>query len=300
MINWGTVKSKWSKIGHWYQGLAISSILVLALLIGGIAWYYQSYSNPTNAFWGMVGNNLSVMSISKKSAQKSQQVETTTLTRVSFTPTPQIHFIKEITDNSVSPSAKLTVEAIGTPQADYQRYSKVERVLQTGKKVDYSSIYNLWLKNPNAGGRPQLVGSSLFGSMLFGNLPASSSEQVMSKLHKAYSPHFSKEDSYNGRKSYDYFVDINLRAYASAVKTYATMIGLKAAAPDPNSYPISAKVTLRLSLDVLSRQLVKTEYKDVDGSTEYYSGYGISTPAEIPTQIATVDQFQRAIQKATP
>ena len=65
MISWGSIKTKWSKVGHLYQGLAVASVLILVLLIVGITWYYKSYSNPTNAFWGMVSNNLSVMSISK-------------------------------------------------------------------------------------------------------------------------------------------------------------------------------------------------------------------------------------------
>lgn len=291
-----TIDKQWSKLTKTVRVLLAGYLLLIVLIIGFLYWYKEVYTLPSNVFWGAIGNNLRTSSITKKTIQSSQQSSVTTYTKLSFSPSVQVQTIKQLVDKSPG-GAKVTVEAIGTQDADYQRYISIDRKLQNGKKLDYSSVYGLWLKGSNTQNPPKLVAGSLFGSLLFANLPPNQYNKIFDELRSVYDPHYSKTANLNGRKAYVYLVNINMRNYALAVQDYVQALGIKANLAKPDSYPKDASVSIQLSIDALSRQVIEAKYTKVAAPPEEYLGYGITTRAEKPSKIVSVQAFQQAIQE---
>ena len=87
-----------------------------------------------------------------------------------------------------------------------------------------------------------------------------------------------------------------LRNYAGAVQLFAKALGLSASARiSPSSYALGDKLNVEISVDVLSRQLVKIGYPD-SGAQERYSGYGLSPRLELPTRSVNSKTFQEALR----
>lgn len=290
-----TIAKQWAKLTKTVRVLLAGYLVLIALLLVFIFWYKQVYSQPDNVFWGAIGNNLRTPSVTKKTVQTNSQTTVTTLTKLSFSPTVQVHSIKKLEDKGAG-GAKVTVEAIGNKDADYQRYINIDRTLQNGKKLDYSPIYDLWLKSTDIQNPPKLINTSLFGSLLFANLPPDQFNKLNPQLRKVYEPHFYKVANINGRKAYIYQVNINMRNYALAVQDYIKLLGITASAAKPDSYPKDASVAVELSIDAASRQVLQTKYTKLSTPSEEYKGYGVTTRAEAPTNIASIQKFQQVIQ----
>jgi hypothetical protein len=281
----------------------VGTLVGIVLLAGVILWYKQIYTNPQNVFWGMVGNNLSTPSITKEISQNSANASSSENTQLAFTPSPIVRDIKDISTQNSANNSRIKIESIGTPTDTYQHYVLIDQTSKTGKaKPDYSKVYSLWLKN-SGGHQPdaQLFNNIIYSALLFGNLPPVQRDQTENYVRKAYNVDFSnvKKESIAGRKTYTYNVKLGLRNYAQAANFYASILGLpNAGRINAQNYKPTDEVSLRFSVDVLSRQLRGVQYIS-SGSVEKYTTYGVVPNFKPPTHTVSYDTLQKTVQDAS-
>lgn len=286
------------------RGLLSRRLLVSVLVIAGTAavigailgLYFKLYADPTRVFNDMLRNNLATRGFTKEIVRQSGNGSSDETTQLIFTPNILVRDIRQI--DSPATKTKYTVETVANPDADYSHYLKIASQNAAGQKLDYRSIYSLWIKNSiSSGSQAQLVNSSFFGATLFGNLDPASRRQVVSRLKTAYVVDYDhiEKKTVDYRRSYSYNVVVLLRPYATAAHLYASYLGLPVANQiSPGIYSKDAKLRLKLTVDVLSRQLRQVEYID-QGVTETYSGYGTAPDIALPTRTVSPEVLNQAI-----
>lgn len=275
------------------------SIITLAVLIFGLQlWYNKVYADPQRVFWNMIDNNLSTVGFTKETPQPAcvPNAQSTNILQTTFAPSLGVRCITSIEQGII----KLTVESIGTTQADYVHYSNVKTTGEDPKTDKYSRIYGMWLKNNgNETATASLYSHILNSPVLFGNFSSQQREKITKSLWSVYNVDYKKLDSQrNGLKeTYVYTVTVPLRKFAEAEKLYAETLNLPLANQiNPGAYPADRKVNVKLTVDVLSRQLKEVEFQNV---IEKYSGYGINQTLNIPKQTVSLQQLQNAFQNVS-
>jgi hypothetical protein len=283
--------------------LKLVGILVsIFIVVGGIFWYKQIYTDPAHVFWGMVNNNLSTISLTKDISQNGTNATSQEHTMLAFSPSPLVRDIKEISTKNADNSSIIKIESIGTPTDTYQHYVQIKQSSKTGKKSpDYSKVYSLWLKNSGSNQHEtQLFSNAVYSAMLFGKLQLSQRNQTVGYLKDAYHVDFAqvKKESVNGRKTYSYNVKLGLRNYAKAANFYAKSLGLPNAGQiNPSNYKPTDEVSLVFSVDVLSRQAKSIKYLS-SGSSEKYSTYGVVPNFKPPAHTVSYNTLQKTVQAA--
>jgi len=276
-----------------------SLVVVILLAVGSLYWFSKVYSNPEKVFWGMMNNNLATRGVTKEIAYSTQTGPSLIVTQQTWNPNPRVKSIRQVTYTTTKPPTVLALEGVSTPSTSFQHYSKID----DGKRRDYSSIYNLWLNTQGVSNQQSApnFNDAVFNVVLFGNLSLANRDPVINKLKNAYIVDFAAtgKQTVDGRRVYNYDVELNLQKYAEAAKLYAEEYGLPTAKLiNPGSYTGSETVTFRMSVDVLSHQLRKIYYKQ-SGSTEYYLSYGVPVEITPPKTTVSPQAFQQAIQQIT-
>lgn len=278
-------------------GAAFALALIIIFLI--ILWFVKIYADPQHVFWATIKQNLSTQSLTKTSITRGTASISSQFTTVRFSPNLRVHDIKQITDKSSRPASKITLETIGTATADYQRYSHIERPSSKLKQKDYQNIYNAWLKNGGqVDGTGQIAGNTLFGAVLFGDFNPTTEDKLFNELQNAYEIDFKSVNKHgdNHRRVYVYTVAIPLTKYAQAAHNYATALNLPLAAQiNPKNYRPTDKLNVKISIDVLSREIKKIEYLNQRFS-ENYSGQGNAISISPPSKTVSASTFQSVIK----
>jgi len=274
--------------------IVVVVLACISLAVAGLFTFYNKvYANPQHVFNEMINNNLATRGFTKE-IKKSQGSSTSDeTTQIIFTPQIMVRDVRKV--NSPMTKTKVTVETVASPEADYQHYVAVDRTSAAGKKLDYSSIYGLWVKSNQ--GSAQLVNSSFFGATLFGNLDPASRKQITHILAPAYKVDYKNvaKQTVNSRRVYTYDVAVMLKPYSEAAHKYAQAMSLPIADQiDPNIYKSGTHFSVEMSVDVLSRQLTQVIYRD-QGVTETYSGYGAVPEIRIPAKTVTPAQLTEII-----
>ena len=282
--------------GKRYLVLGSFFIVTLAVALSAIWWIYKDYLDPGEVFWSTIDNNLATKGVTKQATQKTGTTQNLNLTQLIFSPTPKVHYFKEITESSTSPATVLALEGITTLKDDYQHYARIER--PGVARQDFSELYGLWLKNVSGNqSSADIFNNAMLGPVLFGNLNRPERRGVTDELKKAYTVFFVEKKSGSGGWEYNYEVTINLKKYALAVRHYARLVGLPGADKiASDSYQDSDKLEFIMTVDALAHQLKSIQNLTAD-TTEGYSGYGIATELKIPARTATYQQFQEALGK---
>jgi len=286
------------------RNTAIGVLAALAVIVLAVLWFAKIYSNPERVFWGMISDSLSTPSVTKLTTQKSQSSVIDELTQLSFTPQPIVKDVKKLSQRSNGLTTKLTLESIATPTDTYQRYSFVDRPAASGgRKVDYSKLYDLWLKNSGTGSsQNQLFNGSVIGIVLFANLPPQQREDLIklmqkNQVYRVDFPHVLR--SSGGRRMYTYDVLVNLRNYSIVAKKFIKYLKLPATQNiDPNRYPAGSTVEVAMVVDVLSRQLNKIAYA-ATRTSETYHAHGAIVTINPPAQTVSLPVYQKALNSIT-
>ncbi|MDB5161095.1 MAG: hypothetical protein JWO96_475 [Candidatus Saccharibacteria bacterium] len=272
------------------------SITALIIILTGITLFYKVYASPQRVFWDMISNNLSTRGFSKQSVRSTGTTISSEAIQVSFTPSLRVHDIKRVVNSANN--TKITVDTIGTPTVDYQRYSNIDQPARAGKKPDYSKIYDMWLKNGGSdSATPQSVNTVIFGAALFGNLSPAQRDKLLTYLKSSYQINFNDvgRGKSGSRRTYVYQASIPLKLYAQGARLYAAAEGLSAANQiNPASYNDAAQLKVKMTVDVLSRQLTRIEYLQ-QGVNEIYSGYGIEPKIDSPKHLVGVEEFNKVL-----
>jgi hypothetical protein len=295
-----------SVLANIFGGRAILKILgviaVVLVIAGGVVWYRTIYTNPERVFWKMVDNNLSTYSVTKENAQQGTSASSKEVTQITFSPTPMVRDVKDVTTQNPDTTSRIKIESIGTPTNTYQHYALIDQSSKNSKtKHDYSKVYSLWLKNS---GNPQsendLFNGVLFSAALFGNQPVNQRNDIVNDLKKAYHIDFSKvqKQSHNGRITYTYDVKVGLKDYAKAVNFYTQALGLPSSSQiKTDNYKPTDEISVKFSVDVPSTQLRTVQYV-ANGSIENYTTYGVLTNFKPPLHTVSYDTLQKTVQDA--
>jgi hypothetical protein len=280
----------------------VGIVIIILAIAGGVVWYKTIYTDPEHVFWAMVENNLSTYSVTKENAQQGAAASSKEITQITFSPSPMVRDVKDVSTQNSDTSSRIKIESIGTPTDTYQHYALIDQTSKTSKsKRDYSKVYSLWLKN--SGGQQssnQLFNGVLFSATLFGNQPANQRKDIVNNLRKAYHVDFSKvgKESHGGRRTYTYDVKIGLKDYATAVNFYTQALGLPNSSQiKTDSYKSTDEIAVKFSTDVLSKQLRTVEYT-ANNSIESYTTYGVLTNFKPPLHTVSYDTLQKAVQEA--
>jgi hypothetical protein len=279
----------------WLWVLAAAGAIII--ISGGLSLYYTFYADPQRVFNDMITNNLATRGYSKEMIRPAGHGGSSDESiQLNFTPNIRVKDVRQV----VIPASatKVTIETIGTPTADYQRYTKIDRKSSSGKKLDYNRVYSLWVKNgEGTGGDAQLINSAFFGATLFGNLQPANRQEVVQKLKAAYIvdyKHVLKQSS-NHRRTYTYVATVYLRQYAAAAKLYAHTLGLPIANQiNPEAYTEATRLEVVMTVDVLSRQLSQVQYIN-QGLTETYSGYGTAPDINVPAKTVPAQNLNQLL-----
>jgi hypothetical protein len=281
----------------------VGIFVAVVIIASSILWYKKVFTNPERVFWSTINNNLSTASVSKQISQQAQSTKNVEITQIAFSPTPAVRDIKDLTTQNSANNSRIIIESLGTPTDTYQHYALIQQKSKTSnKKLNYSSVYPLWLKNSgNKQQETQLFSNAIYSALLFGNLQSTQRGKTVDQLRDVYKVNFKTVDksTVKGRKTYTYNVNLKLRKYAEAVNSYAKTIGL------PNTNQINAanykptdEISIQVSIDVLSRQVKKVYYTS-NGSTEEYLTYGVVPTFKLPAHTVGYETLQKAFEKAS-
>ena len=279
--------------------------LPIILLIGSFIWWQAVWTDPTHVFEDMLANNLTATSVTKAitAGTSAQGVEQTVRLEMGGT-NATAWLVTARQGNSI-----VTTESISTPTTGYIRYVKIAKAQKTGKSTNYNfaNVINQWAKSD---GQTDSQLNTLFNQSLLditnapappiGNLPL---DQRTDALHfmrteKVFTPDYSKVKSQtvDGRSVYTYQVSVKLAPYVRLMQAFAQDLGLKGLESiDPSQYSTLPPLTMSVSVDKTSHQLLRITYAP-SSFTQDYSSWGLDTPLTLPHATLTTTQLQQRLQ----
>jgi hypothetical protein len=275
----------------------INWLLAITVLVASVLffwyWYNNSYLNPERTFWSMINHNLQTSYVTRTSSQTAGQQSLQQVTDIQFV--PNLMSRSTVTIENTETKEKVTTETIGTPNADFLRYT----VLQTENGQNYSSVIGKWAVQKGTEQRePQILSDSLTGSILFfGNLNKSQREQLIKELQqtKAFKERtFIGETTKNSRKVFSYDVTVDLAAYAKVYKNYLKMIGQPQLAENIGNQQPGSTFKIKLDVNASSRRPASL-IADAPNQKETFSNFGPYKPLQTPDTKLTVTELQQLL-----
>jgi hypothetical protein len=239
-------------------GLAV----VLAVVAFG-AWQYHDTTNADRVFWGAVDSSLQTSSYSRHSVSKSGGQSADQVIDVYLSPKQGV-FSQTTYEQTGPDEAQAVTENIGTPYADYVRYTSIttNQKNAAGKSYDFSKIINVWGSSTpdKAQTNGQLFGQSVLGSIPTANLTASQRRVLVKMMkEKGVYTYTAKKTSHEGtfaRPSYTYNVTIDPSAYVETLKQFGEFIGVTQLRDlDVNDYKKANKIQFQFTVDGWSHQV---------------------------------------------
>jgi hypothetical protein len=284
------------------RGIVTLAVVILVVAFG--LWQYHNDTNKDKVFWGAVNNSLQTSSYSKHSTTKSGGQSADQVTDIYLTPKQGVfsrtHYVQTGVDE-----AEATTENIGTPYADYVRYTNITTSQKntTGKPYDFSKIVNIW-----GGSAPdktatngQLFGQSLLSAIPNANLTAAQRREFIKLLQdkKVYS-YTATKTSHEGtlsRPSYTYVVTLTPSAYVEALKQFGEYVGITQLKDlNPADYKNATKSQFTITVDAWSHQITNM-VEPGSSKSETVSGYNVHKKLpEIPTNAISIDELQSRLQ----
>lgn len=202
-------------------------------------------------------------------------------------------------------------ELVGTPGDTYSRFLSVDTTQKgaNGKALDFSKVEGVWVKNETGadGAAQPLFAQAVIGfGVPMGSVPVPIG--AVSTTQRAELMKYIKESGVygvsfkdatkkrvNGRLEYSYTVKIQTILYARMMKSFAGNLGLSQLDNlDPNQYAGAEPMTVQLTVDALSRQLVAVRAEGA-GYTVRYSSYDVPLRVDIPTKSISNEELQKRL-----
>lgn len=272
-------------------------------LIGVWLFYNRIQTNPARTFWGMVEQSLTTPSVTMQAQQAQGQDSIKQTMSLSLGPKNFAHSLVNINQGGI----QVKTEVIGTPQADYTRYTSVRAGEEAtgGRDLKTDGLVNVWAKS-----EPQLFGQSALGLGLslgsvpvpIGQVTSQQRAEIIKEIKERtlYRVNFDKvkKDRKDGRLYYTYDVETAPFVYVQIMKLFASSIGVKTLDQiDPGEYRDLDTIKMQLTVDVRARQLSSVTYTQ-NNYTQSYSGYGVPDPTEPPAKHITMGELRGRFQAA--
>ena len=282
---------------------ALIAAAILILIVGGL-WWNLVWMSPQHIFTDMLANNLTTTSVTKHMTAEGNGQTINQYVRLEMGSTNAADWAVTATQNNSS----VTSESIGTLNAGYIRYIKIAAQSNAQTKVaNFRSVLNVWGK---ADGKTDTSLSQLFSETLLdinnaplppiGNVPSVISQGLVSYMlnQGVLSANYNnaKSEVVNGHNVYTYTVSVHLGPYVRLMQSFAHSLGISSLeSVDPSQYTALAPVTLTMSVDKMSHQLVQVDYPAA-GFVQSYSDRGLLTPINLPNKTITTSELQTRIQ----
>lgn len=287
-------------------------VAIAVFALGIWLWWDRVYTSPQQVFKGMLGNSLSMSSVTRRVQQDNVfQGRQDEIAQLVFGPQNAVHVKSMVVQSDTNGEEnRVVTESIGTLNDDFARYLsiKTSQKGESGKDLDFSKIQNVWAKSdqPQSGQftNARYFRQSLQGIVLFGNLPPAERAKLVERImrEEIYKTDFNKAELKfeNGRQRYIYEVVIQPDKYVGLLNAYNEAVGLGGESNvDPEAYKNTPPVSLKLTVDVLSRQLVQITYANDEqtGRRETYSGHNGRYPVELPGQTISFSELQKRVEE---
>lgn len=286
-----------------HTALVVSLLALVILIIAGVIWWNNIYVRPRNVFEDMLKNNLATKSITKKSETLDGTSEVQKAEQTSFVPNISSRTLLEITQPTEAGETKVVTESIGTLQADFSQYTKIDTAEtgNDGKKLDYSKVLNIWGRSSLEAGQPQNFQQSILGLVPFADLRPNDRQKIIAMLinDQAYKVDYSKVEpkKLDGYSALVFPVSINTAKYLKALKELSKVGGFAdLSSLDPAQYEDNAPIEIKMVVDKRSRKLLEVEFIGA-GQKETYSSYGLSAPIVTPENPIKLEELQKKIQE---
>ncbi len=275
-------------------------VTVAALVVIGTygAWQYHNTSNVDRVFWGMVDNNMQTSAYVRHTQQKSGGQSVDQIFATATSPQHKLFSDTIFTQTGVD-SATAVTENIGTPTADYVRYTSIE----TAKNLDFKDVLGIWgITGPQEPGRTtgQLYNQAVLGIIPTGNVSAEKRREIVKIMHEknayTYTITETKRSLFFGRPTYTMRVIVNPVGYITALKQFASVVGLNHLdGINPEEYAEAQKLSFEVTVDGWTHQM--TANTQGDGRSEAINGRNIKKKLpETPTDTIPVDELQQKLQ----
>lgn len=282
--------------------LVLSLIAVVIFGISSIVWWNNIYTRPQNVFEDMLKNNLATKSITKstETADGTSTIQKTEQT--SFVPNLASRTYLTISQPGQNGDTKVVTESIGTLETDYSKYLKIDTAEkgEDNKKLDYSSVLNIWGRSSLQTGQPQNFQQSILGLVPFANIRPADRPKIIKMLinDQAYKVDYSKVEpkELDGYSALVFPVSINTAKYLTALKELGKIGGFAdLSSLDPAQYESSPPIEVKMIVDKRSRKLLEMQFVGV-GQKEVYASQGLAAPIEVPAKPIPLEELQQKIQ----
>lgn len=285
-------------------GLYIAGGLLLA--VSAVLWWDHRTIDPQRAFWGMVDQSMKTSAVTVESSQG--QGDSTLHQTIQYSTGGQnkVHTLTAVTQAGTS----IVDEMVGTPTADYTRYTSVKTDQKTasGKPINFDKILGIWSRSDHAYGESDMLQQAVLGTNLplggvavpLAQLNAAQRAKLTSQIQKdgVYSVNYNNvaKTHKDGRLLYTYTVNVKPQQYAAMMKLFGTSTGLhNLDTIKPEQYAGQPEFTLVMTVDVRSHQLLSAE--TADGTVKQtYSSYDIPTIINEPAKSITTAELQKRLQ----
>lgn len=286
--------------------LAIDLILLGCIILLGVSgwlWWSRILMNPDRALSDAIATSLNTRSIVKTVDQSSQGGGIKQVSYLSFYPPVANAQTKTVLTQGIGSNAlSVTTETIGTPDADFVRYTAVKGAETLPNADKLNGLLGTWAKreqNLEKGDRLTFLNETLFGIVPFGYLDDGQRDQLMASIDQKDIYKYKKVERVmeNNRPVYVYDISLNPQDLVSILREYVTLSGVGDPNQlDPSQYQGLGRINIKLTVDILSRQVTKVEYGT--GRVESYSGQNLYKPIDIPANPIPIDELQKRLQQA--
>ena len=285
-----------------HRTISITILAAIIFFVSLVSWWKYVYNSPKKVFIGMLNTSLSTPSVTREITNSSGGQTAHQYIQLSFVNQPLSHSVINVSQTAGKISNFVSTETIGTLTTDYSRYLKItsNEKTTTGKPLNFSSVVGAWGttgKVPT--GQPTSAGylqQAIIGLVPFANLNPSQRSSVVGKLlaDQVYTTDYSKAKSVKigSHAAWQYEVSFNTAKYLAIFKNLGNDMGLgPLPGIDPATYQKTPPLSIGLTIDKASRELVRLTYQDGQ-QQEDYTSYGLSTPVSIPAKTIPISALQ--------
>lgn len=282
-----------------YMAAALGIIL---LILSGWIWWDKVHQSPKDVFWGMIENNLSTTSVTKRVRQTSSGASLDQMVQLQFGGVNLAHSFATFTQSG----SVVKTEEINTPTEDDVRYVSIDTTHKdaSGKALNFKPLLGIWGKTTtsikNQANLNQLFYSSIMDTVPIGNLSAENRSKLINEIRSdnVYIPDIAHAVSLDkdGRKVYGYNVQVNQAAYVTVLKDFANYQGLPPLdSLSPDSFKDSPPLTFVFAIDAASHELLHITYPD-NSHREDYSDYGLQSAVNLPIKTISRTELSNELQ----
>lgn len=272
----------------------------ILFILSGYLFWTKIYINPERVFWATLNNNLATTSVTKQiSDESSPGVEQYLKIQLGG------KSLVETTARAEQNGEIQESQTISSPTTDYIRFTEfvTSQTDSSGKKLDLSSIVNVWAESKNETVSSQQFSRVIFDGLLpVANLTEKQRTTIMKDLQNVavLDVDFSKVEkaTKQGRTIYTYTVTKEAQGYIEMLKKLGSYVGLNdLSAVNTAQYADAPGTVIRVSIDAYARQLTDVT---VEGGAfrEQYSSYGVPISQAVPTKnLVSIEELRNRFNK---